>query len=45
MQNINPGDTAFILICTALVCMMTSAPWLPEFARLKHGRWSGRRKS
>lgn len=25
MQSINSGDTAFILICTALVCMMTPA--------------------
>jgi len=25
MLNINPGDTAFVLICTALVCMMTPA--------------------
>lgn len=25
MQGINAGDTAFILICTALVCMMTPA--------------------
>ncbi|MHC3941879.1 MULTISPECIES: ammonium transporter [Paenochrobactrum] len=25
MQTINAGDTAFILICTALVCMMTPA--------------------
>ncbi len=25
MSAINPGDTAFLLICTALVCMMTPA--------------------
>ena len=25
MQAINAGDTAFVLICTALVCMMTPA--------------------
>jgi len=25
MQNINSGDTAFILLCTALVCLMTPA--------------------
>lgn len=25
MSTINPGDTAFLLICTALVCMMTPA--------------------
>ena len=25
MNTINPGDTAFLLICTALVCMMTPA--------------------
>lgn len=25
MQNINAGDTAFVLMCTALVCMMTPA--------------------
>ncbi|MFC5384947.1 ammonium transporter [Aquamicrobium segne] len=25
MSSINPGDTAFLLICTALVCMMTPA--------------------
>src|SRR5690606_31715845 len=25
MTTINPGDTAFLLTCTALVCMMTPA--------------------
>lgn len=32
MQGINAGNTAFILMCTALVCMMTPALALSSMA-------------
>ena len=36
MRGIEPGDTAFLLVCTALVLMMT-----PALALFYGGGWSG----
>ena len=37
MLSLNTGDTGFVMLCTALVCMMTPA------LALFYGAWSAKR--